>query len=300
LSDLPFDAPGRFWRGNLHTHSTMSDGALAPEQVAQIYREAEYDFVAITDHFRAEYGFPLTDTRSLRTPEFTTLLGAELHAPRTEFSTEWHIVAVGLPVDFPPPGAGETGPLLARRARAAGAYIGLAHPASSLLTLADAESLDAADAVEVYNALSAWEDRADSWHLTDLLLGRGHRLHVYAADDAHFQPDDPAACAAWVQVRAKSLDPQALLDALKAGHFYASTGPEIHTIRLHHGTVTIQSSPVSRILVTGAVPSARVLEGDGLTAGSLPLDLFDKSPYIRVTVIDASGARAWSNPIWPA
>ena len=25
---LPFDKPGRFWKGNLHTHSTLSDGAL--------------------------------------------------------------------------------------------------------------------------------------------------------------------------------------------------------------------------------------------------------------------------------
>ena len=26
-----FTAPGRFWRGNLHTHSTNSDGVLPPE-----------------------------------------------------------------------------------------------------------------------------------------------------------------------------------------------------------------------------------------------------------------------------
>lgn len=57
----------------------------------------------------------------------------------------------------------------------------------------------------------------------------------YAADDAHFQPQDPSGRAAWVQVRAESLDPAALLTALKAGHYYASTGPEIHAIRLHDG-----------------------------------------------------------------
>lgn len=169
---LPFDQPGRFWRGNLHTHSNRSDGALPPDQVARCYQEAGYDFVAITDHFRAKYGFPLTDTRPLRNGAFTTLIGAELHAPRTEFPTEWHILAVGLPLGFPPPGPAETGPELAGRARAAGAFIGMAHPAASLLTLANAESLDAAHAVEVYNALGAQEDRADSWHLCDLLLGR--------------------------------------------------------------------------------------------------------------------------------
>ena len=79
-----FDLPGRFWRGNLHTHSNLSDGALSPRETAAVYREAGYDFVAITDHFRPEYGFPMTDTRDLRTDGFTTLIGAELHAPRTE------------------------------------------------------------------------------------------------------------------------------------------------------------------------------------------------------------------------
>ena len=29
----PFSTPGRFWRGNLHTHSNRSDGALTPERV---------------------------------------------------------------------------------------------------------------------------------------------------------------------------------------------------------------------------------------------------------------------------
>jgi hypothetical protein len=298
MNDLPFDRPGRFWRGNLHTHSSSSDGALSPEQVSRLYQEAGYDFVAITDHFRAEYGFPVTDSRALRTPAFTTLLGAELHAPGATPFAEWHIIAVGLPLGFAPPAPGESGPELARRARAAGAFIGMAHPAASLLTLADAESLDAAHAVEAHNALAAHEDRADSWHLYDLLLSRGHKLGAYAADDAHFQPQDPPGCAAWVQVRAESLDPAALLAALKAGHYYASTGPEIHSIQLNTGQVTIQCSPVSRVLITGCLPGKQVRDGQDLTACTLPLQMFQESPYIRVTITDATGKRAWSNPIW--
>jgi hypothetical protein len=298
VHDLPFDRLGRFWRGNVHTHSDRSDGALPPEELSRRYQEAGYDFVAITDHFRAEYGFPLTDTRALRTSTFTTLLGAELHAPRTELSAEWHILAVGLPLGFPPPNGAESGPELASRARAAGAFVGVAHPAASLLTLADAESLDAAHAVEVYNALSAWEDRGDSWHLCDLLLARGHRLGAYAADDAHFQPQDPPGCAAWVQVHAESLEPAALLAALKTGHYYSSTGPELHAISLGKGRITIGCSPVSRVLVTGGVPGKQVQTGHALTECSLPLDTFQAAAYLRVTVVDATGRRAWSNPIW--
>jgi histidinol phosphatase-like PHP family hydrolase len=293
---MPFDRPGRFWRGNLHTHSDQSDGAMSPEKTVSHYRAAGYDFVAITDHFRAEYGFPVTDTRSLRSAEFTTLLGAELHAPRTEAGPSWHIVAVGLPLDFRPPGPGETGPELARRARATGAFIGMAHPSASLLTAADAESLDAAHAVEVYNALAAREDRGESWHLTDVLLNRGRRLTTYAADDAHFQPQDPPGCAAWVHVRAASLDPDQLLAALKAGHFYSSTGPELHDVRLEAGRITVRCSPARKVLLTGGVPGAQVIQGEELTECSLPVEMFGAG-YCRVTVEDADGGRAWTNPI---
>ncbi|WP_395294671.1 CehA/McbA family metallohydrolase [Kitasatospora hibisci] len=296
MTEPPFNQPGRFWRGNLHTHSNHSDGALSPEKTVAHYRAAGYDFLAITDHFRAKHGFPLTDTRPLRTPEFTTLLGAELHGPSTEFSSEWHIVAVGLPLGFPPPALGETGPQLARRARTAGAFIGMAHPAASLLTLSDAESLDAAHAVEVYNALSAYEDRGDSWHLTDVLLNRGHKLSAYAADDSHFQPEDPPACAAWVQVRAESLCPEALLVALKAGHYYSSTGPELYDIQLGNDRISVASSPVRKVLITGSKPGKQVLEGTDLMDCSLPVAMF-AGGYCRVTVEDAAGRRAWSNPI---
>jgi len=69
-----FEAPGRFWRGNLHGHSTGSDGALAPLEVCARYRAAGYDFVAVSDHFMARFDYPVTDTRGARQDGFTTLL----------------------------------------------------------------------------------------------------------------------------------------------------------------------------------------------------------------------------------
>lgn len=296
MTVLPFGIPGRFWRGNLHTHSNVSDGALSPDETARVYREAGYDFVAITDHFRPEYGFPVTDTRALRSEGFTTLIGVELHAPRTELGQSWHIVAVGLPLDFQPPGEAETGPELARRARAAGAFIGMAHPSASLLTAIDAESLDAAHSVEVYNALADRENRGDSWHLTDVLLNRGHRLTTYAADDAHLQPQDPPPCQAWVHVRAETLEPDAILTALKAGHFYSSTGPELYDVRIEGDAIVVHCSPATKILLSGGHPGAEVAQGIDLTECSLPLALF-RGYHCRITIEDAAGGRAWTNPI---
>ena len=79
----PFTQPGRFWRGNLHTHSTLSDGALAPSAVVEAYKNAGYDFMMLSDHFIGKFNWPIADTRGFRSNNFTTIIGSELHAPET-------------------------------------------------------------------------------------------------------------------------------------------------------------------------------------------------------------------------
>ena len=123
----------------------------------------------------------------------------------------------------------------------------IAHPYWSTVSIADADTLLAsAHAVEVYNHGCQVEvDRGDSWHFTDILLGRGDRLTAIATDDAHFnhKPEpDGDAYGGWVHVKSESLDPESLLAALKAGHFYSSTGPEIHDVRIEGDEVHIACS----------------------------------------------------------
>jgi predicted metal-dependent phosphoesterase TrpH len=40
----------RLLRGNLHAHTTFSDGVLAPHRLVEEYERLGYDFLAITDH----------------------------------------------------------------------------------------------------------------------------------------------------------------------------------------------------------------------------------------------------------
>lgn len=299
MKNLPFSQPGRFWKGNLHTHSTNSDGTLSPETVCRRYAEAGYDFLALTEHFTPRYNFPITDTRHLRTETFTTLIGAELHTGKAEMGEQWHILSVGLPLDFAPPVNGETGPAIAARALETGAFVSMAHPCRCVLTESDAVALGDVHAVEVYNAGSADEnDRADSWAYLDLLLSRGHRYLAHAADDFHNLPHRRDFAMGWVHVKADALDPDALLTALKAGHFYSSTGPQIHDIQVDPGkTVHIRCSPVESVFVTGTLTRAARVHGLGVTEVELDISKFT-SPFCRVTVRDAQGRRAWSNPIW--
>jgi hypothetical protein len=222
-----------------------------------------------------------------------------------ENGDHWHIVANGLPLDFAWRGREreETGPEIAARAKAAGAYVSIAHPFWSATSVVDAETvLDVADAVEIYNHGCQVEvDRGDSWHFADLLLAQGHRLNAIATDDAHFTyPDSPDrdAYGGWVQVKAESLEPDVLLAALKAGHSYASTGPELHDVRIEDGRLHVSCSPVEFIAVTGrGSRSQRVLPGP-VTSGSVALEPLVPGGYCRVTVVAADGTRAWTNPIW--
>jgi hypothetical protein len=300
LVSLPFAKPGRFYRGNLHCHSTNSDGRLAPEAVVAAYREQGYDFIALTDHFLERFGFAVTDTRPFRNAGFTTLFGAELHGPALANGEAWHLVAVGLPLGFAPAGDGEPGPALAARASAAGAFVGIAHPAWHGVSPEDAEAVATADAVEVFNSGHTRDsDRGDGWYLADLLAARGRRVFAYAADDAHFREARPDSFANWVQVRAAVLEPEILLAALKTGDFYSSQGPEIHDVAIdsEQGRITVTCSPAAAIHVVGRGAVNRYARAEGITEAEFPLAPF-AAHYFRVTVVDADGKRAWTNPVW--
>lgn len=255
-----FAAPGRFWRGNLHCHSTRSDGELTPERVCSFYRDAGYDFISLTDHFLDRYNYPITDTAPFRDERFTTLLGAELHAPQTIADEKWHIVANGLPADFAPLAEGETGPQLAQRALDAGAFVSIAHPEWYGLTLEDALSLPAVHAVEAFNACTQVEcGRGGGGYLIDQMLTAGRRPGVTAVDDTHRYRED--ALKGWVMVKAEQNTPDAILAALKSGAYYASEGPEIHHAEMLDGFLHVECSPVqwaytSSVMARGQSPCA--------------------------------------------
>ncbi len=295
----PFDKPGRFWRGNLHCHSTRSDGALPPEEVARRYRAQGYHFYCQSDHFMEQFGYPITDTTGYRTDDFTTILGAELHAPSLLNGEIWHILGVGLPPDFAPLQPGETGPDLARRAQAAGAFVAIAHPQWYGLTLEDARTVAFADAIEVYNHTCAVQaDRPDGTYLLDQMLLEGHHLNAIATDDAHFRDEvnsNADAFGGWVMVKAEALTPDAILAALKAGDFYASQGPQFVGIKLVDSRVEIECSPVDRVTVVGPRALSKTVSGKSLTSARLDISQF-KGGWARVIGVDGSGRRAWTNP----
>jgi hypothetical protein len=302
-----FTSDGKFHRGNLHTHSTNSDGVLAPEEVCRRYQAEGYDFISLTDHLVGLYEYPISDTTPYRNENFTTILGAELHSGALEKGNIWHILAVGLPSDFSRPNVpdffsvegSESGAQIAERARDAGAFVTIVHPHWSSISEADALSINAAHAVEVYNhGCAIGNDRGEGFLTLEHLLNEGRQLNMIAADDAHFHLDD--SFGGWVMVKATENNPEALLAALIAGEYYSSQGPEIYDIRIGKDkkNIDVDCSEAKTILVQGQGTAMANLHGDAMTTAHLSLSCLSKSEWIRVTVIDRNGKRAWSNPIW--
>jgi hypothetical protein len=99
-------------------------------------------------------------------------------------------------------------------------------------------------------------------------------------------------------VKSETNDPEALLAALKAGDYYASSGPEIYDLVVEPGELlSLRCSPVDRIFLIGGPARYQTIGEQGITEGEFDLRSWT-SPYARVLVRDDAGRKAWTNPIW--
>jgi len=297
----PFGLGYSLYRGNLHGHSTHSDGLLSPKAVVEKYADLGYDFTCLSDHLWIDDRFAATsvfDGHALDRKAFITLPSAELHCYGKTYDQDgvWHIVANGLPLDFACPDANETAPDLIARAQAAGAYVSLAHPEWYTMTTDEAMQVAAADAVEIYNhSCVVTSARGSGIAIADYLLNEGKKISFTATDDSHFELPDWGG--GWVMVAAAELSQNALVAALKAGHHYASTGADFTDLQIEDGVLTVSSSPVENVVISGAGHMAMAETGKNMTVTQFDLSKF-RSDWFRITLRDAAGKMAWSNPIY--
>ncbi len=292
----PFTAPGNWYRGNLHTHTTESDGRLTPEQAVRRYRRRGYDFLALSDHNR------VTSTRGLGDEDFLLLRGIELDGDRSEMRGSYHVLGFGLTRGGKPPRSPKVPEAIAWIKEHGGEAV-LAHPAWSGLALRDMMKYDGFLGVEVFNTGCHYEiGKGYSTVHWDDCLNRGRRWFGFAVDDSHqvLTPDHPLdAGRAWVMVKAPRLTRGAIMSALRRGLFYSSWGPRIHDIRVDGDTISVRTSPVA--LINFIAPgwqggSRHAVRTDAITRARLKLRGYER--YVRIECRDAKGRWAWSNPIF--
>ncbi len=298
IFDNPFEARGDWFKGNIHTHTTNSDGQMTTEQIVHRYKGAGYDFLSITDHG------VLTDTKELSKPGFLLIPGEEISAGSSVRGRLFHIVGLniqeGLPAkDFD---TVEDPQRIIDLIRKQGGTAILAHPYWSDLNSNDLARFNGYMGVEIYNTtcdLTIGRGYS-SVHWDDLLAGC-HRLQGFAVDDAHCL-DRPLLpldmCKAWICVKARSLTVESIMDSIRRGLFYSSNGPEILGIEVEGDEIRVSSSPVRSIAF---VSSGGHGENNTVDGGSLEEAVYavrGPEAYIRIEITDRLGMKAWSNPIY--
>jgi len=294
----PFNSEGRWLKGNLHTHSTNSDGVHTPQEVVNNYRSKGYDFLSITDHGR------LTDPSTLNTRGITLIPGEEISLGKSEAGTTFHIVAIGICESLPfrdfdtksnPQAAIDT-------IKKNGGLAILAHPYWSGLTSNDMLRPIGYDGVEIYNSnCEIYNGAGDSRPHVDSALAKGRKFLLFATDDHHGTPEPMKlsdAAVSWISVKAKDNSAESILSSIKAGQFYASNGPEIRDITYEGDTIVAKTSPSASIGFI-STPSRGTkywsINGSIMEAAYKPRK---GETYIRVEATDERGRTAWSNPIY--
>lgn len=277
-----------FYRGNLHCHTTESDGAQSPSQAIGLYRSLGYDFLALTDHRK------VTEPESHMDGSILVLPGIELDF--TLPGEAVHIVGFGMTENVQSKIRYEKGPQAGvDMIRRCGGRAIVAHPHWSLNTATTLMAFRDVTAAEVYNTMSYL--RPDSSHVLDVIASRGMLYPLVASDDTHEYAGEVGV--SYTMVQAEALTAEGIKAAMDAGRFYASQGPRIEQLTLEDGQFSVRCSPVSRVYFHTNLPwtPGRAVVGEGITQAAYRLFKAQGERFIRCQVIDEAGRSAWSSPL---
>lgn len=304
--DGPRYFPDHPWyKGNLHSHTTESDGRSTPAELMAQYRRQGYDFLAISDHDL------LTCPRPEEIPEGLLMI------PALEAGVGPHVLCVDLNELVPKTSDRQS--VIDRTCSQGGIAI-LNHPNwgrhFSHWDQELMESLEGYAGIEIYNGVIEILDGSpyalDRW---DRLLTAGKRAWGFAHDDSHA----PVGVGwGWIMVQADELTSDLLIDALRRGCFYSSTGVSIRRIGWDEESFTLASDDADRIRFIGS-GGKLLAQADAATGlytyrtepGFETEPLPESTPglstryrfqgnegYVRAELLGRGGRTAWTQPVW--
>lgn len=303
---------GAFYKANLHGHTVLSDGHLTPEEFKGLYQSNGYLVVAITDHRHYAYH------KNLQSESFVCLAAVEMDINTPEdtcarlsptkgtyhfnlYDTQPESRATG----FQPPAAdvaayynpAEINRWLARMQQL-GFMVCYNHPYWSLHTSSRYSQLQPLFAMEIYNHGCEIDGMYGfAPQVYDEMLRAGLRLGCLATDDNHnaYAPGHTQcdALGGFTMLKMPALSYAGVINALQAGHYYASSGPAIHSLFIENGSLHIACSPVQRIyVITEGRNCAYALAPQGETLCKAILPLTPATQYFRVDICNSNGKHA--------
>ncbi len=299
-----FIEKNKMLKGGLHCHTTRSDGKGAPDEVIRLHKQNGYDFLALTDHRIYNYKNFAEET------EITIIPGMEFDNTfeRENGFRTFHTVFIG-PDDetngFSQDEKVDNGK--AKNQQEFQKYLDDAHEKNNLTIYCHPQwsstptryfdEMVGNFALEVWNSGCAIEDDmdTDNGYCWDELLGMGKRIFAVATDDGHEMYQH---CKGWVMVNAED-NVKSILKALNDGAFYSSCGPEIKDFYVDDDNVVhIETSECEKIIFQCDKHPSKMFEAEGEPLVCAMADLKNDYEYIRATVVDKYGRKAWANPIF--
>ncbi len=272
----PYDIGGSWYKGEVHCHSTFSDGNMPPQEVSSRYAGLGFQFIALTDHnhVTAAQGQGLL------------ILGQEYGKGSTESGLRSHMNGINIstaPSEF----ASQQKRIDSMTAQ--DGIVVLNHPTAlfyaymknDMVSLTNYTGMEIINANFDYPATSTW----------DYVLSRGKMVWGFAADDSHDAEDMGRA---WIVVRMPgSLSTSNVVNAIKHGSFYATQGPVIDDIQFDGRSLIVSSSGAESVSFYGK--DGKLLKTvDGAVAN---YTLNGDEGYVR-TEVSKDGLKAWTQPLF--
>jgi len=298
----------RWFKGNTHTHTTMSDGDSSPDVVAGWYKARGYRFLVLSDH--NVFTDPVT-LSALADSTFLLIPGEEVTAKFQDKPV--HVNGLNISHLINPVSDTSLVGTIQKNVdavRAANAAPHINHPnfrwafsQRELLQINRNKLLEIFNGHPLVNNFGGggWPGLEQVW---DHLLTNGKEMYGLAVDDAHhfqgeFAPERSNPGRGWVAVRAKNLAAQEIVENLEKGMFYASTGVELDDI-----IVTPEQIEICITTKRGDFKFRTEFIGSGgkvlLSTDMNPAiyRLTGNETYVRAKVYDSGGFVAWVQPVF--
>ena len=307
--DVPPPVEGRWYKGNTHAHTTESDGDSPPEVVARWYKDHGYDFLVLSDH--NVFTDPAT-LAHLVDSTFLLIPGEELTSSFE--SRPVHVNGLNLPgLVQARTDSTLVGTIQANvdAVREVNGVPHINHPNFQwAFGAAELGQVERDKLVEIFNGHPLVHNEGGGGtpgmeEVWDALLTGGKRIYGIAVDDAHhfqgeFGRDRANPGRGWLGVKATSLDAAAIMEALEAGSFYASTGVVLADVVVSPSRLEVHIAPDRDFRYTTVFIGANGRELARSTDNPAVYELIEDVGYVRARVTDSMGWRAWTQPVFVA
>jgi hypothetical protein len=273
---------GTWLRGNLHAHTTRSDGHMTMQQVIDAYAELSYDFLMISDHnvYTSPDDYAACDARGL-----VLIPGNEVSDVGPDIL---HVNADRLIESIIP-----RQHVLNTIANGPGFAVAC-HPNVRFnhCTIEQLMEWVGYVGIEVLNGSSrhtyGHHLATDKW---DMLLAAGRKAWGFANDDSH---EDWQIGLGWNMVYAPKHTADAILDAMRAGRFYMSSGVTICEIHVDGSRIEIKTDNAQRIAAIREL-GVRCATSDST---DIAFDYPATAPYVRFECWGPGEQMAWTQPFF--